>query len=273
MRRPNASRGITVVEVVVAIAVFSVISSVAIGAFLNANALSERAAIKSEALWLAEEGIEATRSIRDQSFASLTSGSKGLARSGSVWQFAGASDMTDGFFRTVSLASGGTDIMHATSTVSWRQNNATSTVALASTLTNWRKLADTTANHMAVSATGACVYSADPRYMSGVVLTYDGALGTVTLPRVRVSWTPVSPARTLTQVLSPYPTAVWTGSSASNATTTLTTPVSFASAGSKTLTFMFNATIAGKSFVATFIYADGSTSSVSIPAPATTTCL
>ncbi len=271
MRYSRAIRGISVVEVIIAIAIFSIISSIAYAGYLNANMLSERASMKSEALWLAEEGIEATRSIRDQGFSNLTVGTKGLSRTTGTWQFSGTSDTIDGFVRSIVLASGETDIVNATSTVSWYQDNATTSVSLGSTLTNWRRVPDTIANHFTIATTSACVYSSDGRSLGGITITYDGIMGTVTIPQMQVSW--VSTTRTLNQIFAPSPTSVWTGTAASNATTTLTTPVSFASAGSRGLTYRWDASVAGKSFTIKLIFSDASTKSVTLTTPPSGTCI
>src|SRR6187399_3274840 len=90
------NRGFTIVECVIAIAIFSVISVVAFQIYLGANALQERASQKSKAMWLAEEGIEAVRSIRDESFTNLVNGTKGLILSGGKWQFSSSTNVIDG---------------------------------------------------------------------------------------------------------------------------------------------------------------------------------
>ncbi len=266
------ARGFTIVEAVVAIAIFAVIASVAYAVYTNALSLERQAANKDKALWLAEEGIEATRSIRDQSFSNLTAGTKGLSNAGGSWQFSGTSDVTDGFTRTIALASGGTDTVNATSTVTWTDHGSAKSVSLASVLTNWHKSIGA-ATAMSIDTSASCVYTLDSRYLGNVKLTYDGSVGTTTITGVKMAWTGVTGV-TLSQVLVPYPTSIWTGSTASGATTTLTTPISFTAAGTKAVTFMWNSSvIAAKTFTITFIASDGSTLSSTITTPLISICL
>ena len=79
--------GFTLVEVVVASAVFLIIVAAFGGAVIYSQGGMTRAGERGRASFLALEGIEATRAIRDASFAALTDGQHGLAVSGGRWSF------------------------------------------------------------------------------------------------------------------------------------------------------------------------------------------
>jgi Tfp pilus assembly protein PilV len=263
--------GMTVVEAMVAIAIFSVIASVAYTSYSTTSVLASRAADRSKATWLAEEGVEATRSIRDQNFATLAPGTYGISRTGGLWAFSGSSDTLDGFTRAITVSSVDSDTRSVQSVVSWTDRGTTYSSSLSTVLTNWRKTVGTAATYVTIDVSTACVYTLDSRYLGGVKLTYDGTLGPITIPQIKTSW--VSTTRTLNQILAPYPTTVWTGSAASGATTTLATPISFSGAGNVTTSFRWDGSVSGKTFTIVFVMSDGSTKSVTIPAPILSICI
>lgn len=57
-----------------------------------------------QALFLAKEGIEATRAMRDNDFNYLADGAHGIAYGTSTWAFTGASDTANGFTRTITIS-------------------------------------------------------------------------------------------------------------------------------------------------------------------------
>lgn len=262
-------RGVTIVEAVVAIAVFALIASVAYRTYTAANFLAERADQKSEALWLAEEGIEATRAIRNQNFSTLTAGNKGIALSGNAWTFSGTSDMANGFLRTIAIGVIDADTRSATSTVSWSDRGATSTVSLSTILTNWRKV-DLASNHLTINTSNACVYTLDSRYLGGITLVADSTGGALSVTRIQASW--VSTTRTLNQVVTTGAT-YWTGTASSGTTITLTTPITISAGGSVPVYFRWDGSVSGKTFTLNFFFADGSSKSVTITSPILSLCI
>lgn len=57
-----------------------------------------------QAIFLAKEGIEAARSIRDNDYNLLTDGAHGIALNNNAWGFSGMNDTAQGFTRTVTVA-------------------------------------------------------------------------------------------------------------------------------------------------------------------------
>jgi photosystem II stability/assembly factor-like uncharacterized protein/Tfp pilus assembly protein PilV len=135
---PQLNRGFSLFEVVLAIGVFGVIAAGLLNLVIIPMTSSGNVADREKAVYLAQEGIEAAKSVRNAGWASLANGAHGLVQSGGLWVFSGASDQTvDGtttYTRVVTVAgvnrdgsgdivtSGGTldpRTKHVTSTVSW----------------------------------------------------------------------------------------------------------------------------------------------------------
>ena len=133
--------GFSIVEAMIGVALFVVFVSglltLIITSFVSPNIAGNRA----RAVLIAEEGLEAARNMRDNSFSNLSDGDHGLAVSGNQWQFNGAYDTTEIFERVVNVSTVSTDIKRLTATVTWTDvNNKLNNVVLISDLTNWQKL-------------------------------------------------------------------------------------------------------------------------------------
>jgi Tfp pilus assembly protein PilV len=95
--------GQSLIEVIVAIFVF-VLGIASVGMLvLDANVTSRQGIERTKAVFLAEEGLEAARSMRNASFAGLAAGTHGVTTTPGMWVFSGASDEADQFTRTVKV--------------------------------------------------------------------------------------------------------------------------------------------------------------------------
>ena len=152
----NYQQGITLVEVLIA----SAIIMAAVVALLGVHSLYFKTALQNtdilKATYLAEEGVEAVRFLRDASWSThispLTLNTNyGLVPSGTSWLTSATNTATLGFTRTVRLsavyrdasddvvASGGTldsNTKLLTATVSWNQNGTTTSKTISTYLTN-----------------------------------------------------------------------------------------------------------------------------------------
>jgi hypothetical protein len=131
------SDGFSVVEVLLAVTMFGMLVAALAGALLYGQLSMAQTGDRSRALALADEGVEAIRSIRDGSYGNLTDGTYGLAQSGSQWILSGSSDTTNIYTRQVTVASSGTSRKSITSTVSWPSGGSTRQVSTTTRLTNW----------------------------------------------------------------------------------------------------------------------------------------
>lgn len=155
------NKGFSVIEVVLAAALFMLFSTSAVGVVLqgfNANRLGAEETIANQ---FAAEGIEAVKSIKNQAYSNLVNSTGiGVTRISNVWAFSGTNNIlthnsTDNYTRVIKVesvnrdgsgnivASGGTldpDTKKITSTVSWNFNSARpESVVLSSYLSDWRK--------------------------------------------------------------------------------------------------------------------------------------
>ncbi len=130
--------GFSLVEIVLASGVLALLALIFLGILTYGQESTIRAAQRERAIFLAQEGLEAARSIRDQSFTNLTVGNFGLSSS-TQWSLAPQSDVVDIFTRTISIADINSQTKQITSKVEWKQSGAsTVNVSLFTILTDWR---------------------------------------------------------------------------------------------------------------------------------------
>jgi prepilin-type N-terminal cleavage/methylation domain-containing protein len=101
---PNINKGFSILEVVLAAAIFCIFSTVALSFSLQALQAERRANQSEIALGYATEGIEAVRAVRDVSFDNLsnTDGS-GLRFSDGHWQLDGDHDDFGVYRRVITI--------------------------------------------------------------------------------------------------------------------------------------------------------------------------
>lgn len=148
--------GVSLVEALLAVTLFGIFL-VAIGGALNAG--QESAVLsgkRARAVALADEGLEAVRTIRDAGFTNLVDGTYGIVTTSNQWNFSSStSDTTDMFTRQVKIGTIDTDTKVVTSTVTWQQNlQRTGSVEAVTYLTNWHKLATASGGGMLVYGDG-----------------------------------------------------------------------------------------------------------------------
>jgi Tfp pilus assembly protein PilV len=126
------------VELLLSVAVFGFLVTGLTGAIVYGRASTADAGDHQRAVFLAEEGIEATRNIAAASYANLVNGTFGVVQTGNQWVLSGASDVTDTYTRQVVIGTAGTNRKSITATVTWPQaNGGTGTVTITSQLVNW----------------------------------------------------------------------------------------------------------------------------------------
>ena len=132
--------GQLLIELTVAIGIFVIVASVLISLILNSYVAGRLASEITIANFLAEEGLEATRSIRNNNWADITNGDHGLIISAlGNWQFSGTSEIIDGkFTRIINVGETDPDRKQITSQVTWQFTEARpQEIRLITYLTNW----------------------------------------------------------------------------------------------------------------------------------------
>lgn len=115
----NSSPGFGLVEAILAASLFSLVAAVFAGALIYGQQSAFSSGNASRAAFVAQEGLEALRNIRDEDFSNLEDGTHGLAIQDGVWRLAGHSNTVDVFSREIEISSVDANTKKAVSTVSW----------------------------------------------------------------------------------------------------------------------------------------------------------
>ena len=131
--------GFSLIEIVLSIALFGLFFIGLVPVMINGQQFIAESGTRTRAVFLAEEGLEAAKNIRDDGFVNLTLGTHGLADSSSTWVFSGSSDTVDIYTRSVTVGHVDSDRRDITSTVTWDQTpGRVGSVSLVTRLTNWQ---------------------------------------------------------------------------------------------------------------------------------------
>lgn len=134
----SSKSGFSLVEVILASAVFMLVVTALIGAYLYGQEATALAGNRARAVMLAQEGLEAVRNMRDFDFTNLADGTYGLSTAGNQWSFLGSQDISDMFTRQIIISSLDLTRRSITANVSWQQNpQRTGLISLTSRLTDW----------------------------------------------------------------------------------------------------------------------------------------
>ncbi len=137
----NSFSGFSAVDVLLAAALLGLLVMAMIGSLIFGEQSSQVSGARGRAILVAEEGLEAVRNIRDNSFGNMINGTYGLAVSGGVWTFSGSSDLTDIFTRAITIADStvSASFKLVTALVTWQQTaQRPGSVELKTEMTNWR---------------------------------------------------------------------------------------------------------------------------------------
>ena len=128
--------GSSLVEILVTLAVFTLMTSAALLVFFGGQNYIAGSLEARQATQKAHDGVEALRFIRDTKWSTITDGIHGLAFLASgQWQLTGSPDVSDGFTRTVSISTDANSIKHIGLTVAWNHfPEGTRTISLKQTL-------------------------------------------------------------------------------------------------------------------------------------------
>jgi Tfp pilus assembly protein PilV len=152
-------KGFSVVEIVVTSAILALTVTSFVGALMYFNKSTTMAGAKTRAVFLAEEGLEVVRNIRDEDFSNLIDGTYGLAVSGGQWVFSGTEDLADIFTRQLTVSTIDASTKQIVSNINWDKGN----VSLITYLTYWQE---------EVVVTETCgVYCQSIEYADGVCRT------------------------------------------------------------------------------------------------------
>ena len=190
MEHSPIKSGFFALEILLSIALLSIIVLGIFTALISIQQQQSQLSNKTQSLIYAEDGIEILRGIRNDSFASLTEGTHGLARSptsGSGWILNGNQDTpAAGFTRQVTITPVSTHVKNILVQVTDPKGAGTS---MESRLTNWKRMFDQAANlTFLLDAEFAQSDGRGNSEIRGIQLTNNSQINAV-IDKIRVSWT------------------------------------------------------------------------------------
>jgi Tfp pilus assembly protein PilV len=141
LKRKNfflGSAGFGIVEAILSVCLVGLLVTIVAGAIIYSQQSSASQSNRSQALFLAAEGLEAARNMRDVDFANLIGGTHGLAISQNTWTFSGDKDTTGIFSRQIKIDTVDQNTKKIMATLNWNNGKTSSSVSLVTYLTNWR---------------------------------------------------------------------------------------------------------------------------------------
>ena len=97
-------KAFALIEIMLAVFIFTLFSTGVLYLSLDVIQRDAKLPTTNEALLYAQEGIEASRNIRDQNFLLLETGDHGLSRLSGAWEFENTSETIDSYYtRTVTV--------------------------------------------------------------------------------------------------------------------------------------------------------------------------
>jgi type II secretory pathway pseudopilin PulG len=133
-------RGSFLVEAIIAIGVFAIVSSAIMTSIASQLAAAQSSRETAMATSYAEEGIEAARTIRDTGWDALATGAHGVVWTDGAWVFSGTSDSSNGYQRTVTVSQIDERNRSVAVDISWHPSSLrTRTLSLSTVLTDWRR--------------------------------------------------------------------------------------------------------------------------------------
>ncbi len=140
----NKKKAEILLEIILVLAIFLVSILILLPLFLDSLNSSEFSREFSIANLLAIEGLEVTRSIRDDNWENLTSGNHGLAISEGHFVFQGErediSDQLEKGERQIRIEDIDSNRKKVTSKISWEHKGERKEIKLVTFLTNWQKI-------------------------------------------------------------------------------------------------------------------------------------
>ncbi|MCA9355887.1 hypothetical protein KC865_05080 [Candidatus Kaiserbacteria bacterium] len=196
MQKLKSEKGQSLIEIIFAVAVFT-IGVVTIGYLvLDARALLLHASDVDQARWLASEGIEAVVSMQPAGFDLLKPGTYGLALEQGVWTLSPSVNEFGKFTRGVVIDNVDVDIKNITSFVKWNTISGNEkTISYTTHVSNWMQKGGQ-AGDLDVNIDNALVVASGTA-LSGLLLNNEGD-GEITITEMTLEWDSLSSLQKIT---------------------------------------------------------------------------
>ncbi len=249
--------GFTLIKALLSIALFAILATVFISSLIYGQDSERLAGDRARATFLAEEGLEAARNMRDADLANLTAGNHGLAVSGNSWNFSGTSDTTDIFTRQIVVADTDAKTKTITANVSWQQNaQRNDTVTLTSRLTDWKIVNPTEAEQILFHTNNSQIQAGLRPKIYDVTMENIG-IENIAIASSEISWSGVSSGAHLMEITMDG-NSVWTGDDVSGSSQDIDDFTLVFGDGTYPLEFIFDKAINGITITVAFAMTDGS---------------
>ena len=135
-------KGQSLIELLVALTIITLALASVFMLFSGSQISTTDSGNSAQALTLAQEGIAASRALRESSWATLADGAHGLAFQNGQWQFVGTSDTTTIFTRTMTVSTIDANTKKIVTRIAWTIDPLRpQEIILTEQLTNWPQLA------------------------------------------------------------------------------------------------------------------------------------
>lgn len=274
------NKGASLIEIIVAIGIFTIIAANIVVLTLSSQGSTLRESERLQADMYLQQSFEATKSIGDYDFTNLQNGTYGLTKQNGYWELSGNSDTQGQFTRTVTIAdvernalcaivdSGGTiygSTKKITSTIAWDLEAGNSTSITADYyLTNWNNPQScglATADDLVVNILGAIISGGQGDRLAGITLENTSS-SDLTIDRMTISWSGGS-ATNFTRIRIDN-NNVWTTSAANGTEVDITDIIIPAGTTYDLTEIRFDDAILGSTISITFTISDGSTKTVNV---------
>lgn len=122
-KKNNYKKGFSLIEIMLSVSMIAVFVIIFITAIIDSQEANLLTSKRNIATRLSEEGIEALRNIRDDSFSNLVDGNYGLTIIDNKWSLVPASDVTNNeYTRSIVISTINPKMKQVKSTITWSQN-------------------------------------------------------------------------------------------------------------------------------------------------------
>ena len=122
-KKNNYKKGFSLIEIMLSVSMIAVFVIIFITAIIDSQEANLLTSKRNIATRLSEEGIEALRNIRDDSFSILVDGNYGLTIIDNKWSLVPASDVTNNeYTRSIVISTINPKMKQVKSTITWSQN-------------------------------------------------------------------------------------------------------------------------------------------------------
>jgi len=191
--KKDTTRGFLLIEGLIVAAITALVTTAIAGIYFSVGSVHEHEVRDAQMRFLAQEGLDAIRSVRDENPSSFGAGTFGIATTTSAWTTSGSSDVFASYTRSVEVIENSADVYLVTANV----GNGVATKTTQTLLTNWQIAPPAPAS--LVLDTSVVAISGGSKRISGLNIENTGG-DDFDITSVDVSWSGVASNIKLNQI-------------------------------------------------------------------------